>query len=70
MFFLAMNRNTSSPRPSPPFGMEERVAEGRERRASWFSGSKRRILFERNLTTALIRVSESAASGFALKNHS
>ncbi len=29
---LAMNRNTYSPRPSPPFEMEEGVAGGRERR--------------------------------------
>jgi P-type Cu+ transporter len=28
---LTMNWNTSSPRPSPPFRMEERVAAGRER---------------------------------------
>jgi ubiquinone/menaquinone biosynthesis C-methylase UbiE len=36
---LPVNRNTSSPRPSPPFGTEERVAAGRERRRVWFMGS-------------------------------
>jgi len=29
-----MNRDAASPRPSPPFGMEERVDAGRERRGS------------------------------------
>jgi hypothetical protein len=48
-----MDPSTSSPRPSPPFRMEERVAEGRERRRAWFRGSKRKIPFGRILTPAL-----------------
>jgi hypothetical protein len=31
---LSMKLSTSSPRPSPPSAMEERVAKGRERRRS------------------------------------
>ena len=53
---LPMNRSTSSPRPSPPFGIEERVRGGRERRRSErFRGSKREISFGRNLTLTLSR---------------
>jgi len=33
---LPMNHRASSPRPSPPFRMEERVAAGRERRLTVF----------------------------------
>jgi hypothetical protein len=41
---LPLNRSASSPRPSPPFGMEERVVpqpRDRERRCSGFRGSMR-----------------------------
>ena len=39
---LPMNLSTSSPRPSPPFRMEERVAEGRERRRCEVQGHRAR----------------------------
>jgi hypothetical protein len=50
---LTLNRSASSPRPSPPFGMEERVAAGRERRCSAFMGSKRERSLRENLTLTL-----------------
>ena len=50
-----MNQSTSSPRPSPPFGMEERVAAGPERRRALDLGIKARKGFRRILTPALSR---------------
>jgi hypothetical protein len=49
-FSISMNRSASSPRPSPPFGMEERVAEGRERRRFEVLAFNARIKIRRNLT--------------------
>ena len=40
-----MNQSASSPRPSPPLPMEERVAEGRERRRFDVQGFNARIYF-------------------------
>ncbi len=48
-----MNRSASSPQPPPPFGMEERVPEGRERRN--FEGSQHKLWLRRIL--ALLAVS-------------
>ncbi len=51
---LPMNPGTSSPHPSPPFRMEERVPEGRERRRWLVHGfNARKDLFRRILTPAL-----------------
>ena len=46
-----MKRSTSSPRPSPPLTMEERVAEGQERRRSKAQESNSQIVRE-NLSPA------------------
>jgi hypothetical protein len=48
---LPMNRSASSPHPSPPFGMEERVAAGWERRLFVVLGFKARTLVRRILSS-------------------
>jgi hypothetical protein len=64
-----MNRSASSPRPSPPFRMEERVPGGRVRRLSGrFRGSKREIPFGRNLPPN--RTGGFPASGFPVRGFS
>ena len=47
---LPLNRDASSPRPSPPFRMEERVAVGRERRLFEVQGFKAQTLARGNLS--------------------
>ena len=59
---FSMKLSTSSPRPSPPSAMEERVAAGRERRRSVVRGLKARIV-RGNLTAKLKTVKRTHHPG-------
>ena len=67
---LSMNPGASSPHPSPPFRMEERVPEGRERRRLSVQGFNARNLVGKILSPLLRRRERKQASLRIFARHS